>query len=360
MSDSQERTQQATPKRMKEAREKGKLSFSKDLVSWIAIGATAAMIPQAITATSDAMTASMANFATIIANPDEAIAVAALTDGLGVIIPALTPMFIVVVISVIAATALQRGIHLKKFAPEVEQFNLVTGVKRVFGMQALWEGAKALLKTAVVGIVLYAVIQGLMPVLMSAGGLPVSSIIEAAGGGVAALGQSAIVAGLVLAAADVLVVMQRNRKQTRMTMKEVKDEHKSSEGDPHVKGQRRSLQMALGRKRMIAAVAGADVVMLNPTHYAVALKYEPGKAAPRVVAKGVDEIAARIREKAAETNVPMVHDIPLARALYAACEVGEEIPLELYSAVARVLAFVMSLKARGSAKGVHRLAPAAA
>jgi flagellar biosynthetic protein FlhB len=143
-------------------------------------------------------------------------------------------------------------------------------------------------------------------------------------------------------------------------MKEVKDEHKSSEGDPHVKGQRRSLQLALGRKRMIAAVAGADVVMLNPTHYAVALKYEPGKAAPRVVAKGVDEVAARIREKATETNVPMVHDIPLARALYAACEVGEEIPLELYSAVARVLAFVMSLKARGSAKGVHRLAPTAA
>jgi flagellar biosynthesis protein FlhB len=360
MSDSQERTQQATPKRMKEAREKGKLSFSKDLVSWIAIGATAAMIPQTITATTDAMTASMANFATIIANPDEAIAVAALTDGLGTIIPALTPMFVVVVISVIAATALQRGIHLKKFAPEVSQFNLVTGVKRVFGMQALWEGAKALLKTAVVGVVLYSVIQGLMPVLMSAGGLPISSIIEAAGGGVAALGQSAIVAGLALAAADVLVVMQRNRKQTRMTMKEVKDEHKSSEGDPHVKGQRRSLQLALGRKRMIAAVAGADVVMLNPTHYAVALKYEPGKAAPRVVAKGVDEVAARIREKATETNVPMVHDIPLARALYAACEVGEEIPLELYSAVARVLAFVMSLKARGSAKGVHRLAPTAA
>ena len=125
-----------------------------------------------------------------------------------------------------------------------------------------------------------------------------------------------------LAAADFFVVMRRNRKKTRMTKKEVKDENKSSEGDPLIKSQRRARQMAMSRNRMIAAIGDADVVLVNPTHFAVALKYEPGKSAPRVVAKGAGHIAARIREEAEAKNVPMVQDIPLARALHGACETG--------------------------------------
>jgi flagellar biosynthetic protein FlhB len=140
----------------------------------------------------------------------------------------------------------------------------------------------------------------------------------------------------------------------------VRDESKNSEGDPLVKGQRRSRQLAMSRNRMIAAVGTADVVLLNPTHVAVALKYEPGRSAPRVVAKGSGEVAAKIRERAAAARVPMVQDIPLARALHAACEVGHEIPVELYGAVARVLAFVMNLKSRGASLGVHRLVGTAA
>jgi flagellar biosynthetic protein FlhB len=115
----------------------------------------------------------------------------------------------------------------------------------------------------------------------------------------------------------------------------------------------------MSRSRMIAAVERADVVLLNPTHVAVALAYEPGRSAPRVVAKGADEVAARIREKAAEHRVPRVRDVVLARALHAACEVGQEIPVELYSAVARVLAFVLALKRRGGSGGVHELRSAA-
>jgi flagellar biosynthesis protein FlhB len=357
MTDSGERTENATDKRMKEVREKGKLSTSKDLVAWIAIAAAAAMVPATVTATIDATSASVRGFKDVIAHPDPAVALQALGTGLGSIIPALTPMFVVVLIAVIAGTAVQGGIHIKKLAPKFEQFNLVNGLKHSFGMQAIWEGVKALLKTVILGAVLYSVIQGLLPVLTNSGALPLDSILTAGGGGVSTLTISAIGAGLAIAAVDVFVIIQRNRKQTRMTKKEVKDEHKSSDGDPLVKGQRRSRQLALGRSRMIAAVSSADVVLLNPTHIAVAIKYEPGKSAPRVVAKGADAVAARIREKATENNVPMVHDIPLARALHASCEVGQEIPAELYSAVARILAFVMSLKARGSARGVHRLAP---
>ena len=196
-----------------------------------------------------------------------------------------------------------------------------------------------------------------MPVLMTAGGMSISALIAEAGGGVATLLQFAVAAGLALAGADILMVMRRNRKRTRMTKKEVKDENKNTDGDPLIKSQRRSRQLAMSRNRMMAAVADADVVLLNPTHVAVALKYEPGKSAPRVTAKGAGTIAARIREEAETKGVPMVRDIPLARALHSACELGQEIPVELYNAVARVLAFVMALKNRGAAAGVHTMAP---
>lgn len=356
MSDAQERTEQATPKRMKEVRAKGQLANSKDLVSWIAVAAGVVMIPATIDPVRDASAAALIRIGDVIAHPEPAAAVTALGTGLGGIIPALTPMFVVVVIAIVASTAVQGGIHLKRFTPHVEQFNPVTGIKRVFGMQAVWEGVKAVLKTAVVGGVLFAVIQGMMPLLMVAGGLPVSTLVAETAGGVGSLVQSAIVAGLALAAADLFVVMRRNRKSSRMTKKEVSDETKNSEGDPMIRAMRRSRQLAMGRNRMIAAVTGADVVLLNPTHVAVALKYEAGKSAPRVIAKGVDAVAAKIREKATEADIPMVQDVALARALHAACDVGQEIPAELYSAVARVLAFVMSLKARGAARGTHQLA----
>ncbi len=141
-----------------------------------------------------------------------------------------------------------------------------------------------------------------------------------------------------------------------MTKREVRDEHKNSDGDPLIRSQRRSRQLAMSRNRMIAAIGQSDVVLVNPTHFAVAISYEPGKSAPRVVAKGAGAVALRIREKAEEERVPVVKDIPLARALHASCRLGDEIPVELYNAVARVLAFVMSLRARGAAAGTHTMA----
>lgn len=352
MSDSEERTEQATDKRMKDVRSKGELSKSQDVTAWLGVGAAALMIPATISAGSTAAGAQLNTVRAVIADPDPAKALSALDAGFGSLAGTLAPMLVVVVLAVVAGSAVQGGIHVKKFKGHFEQFNLVTGVKRTFGGQALWQGVKTLLKTAVVSLVLYAVIQGLMPVLLGSGSMPLSSLLAEAGAGVASLIQFAVFAGLALAALDVFVVMRRNRKKTRMTKKEIKDESKNSEGDPLIKGQRRSRQMAMSRNRMIAAVAGADVVLINPTHIAVALKYEPGKSAPRVVAKGAGTIAARIREEADKQEVPMVRDIPLARALHAACEIGEEIPAELYTSVAQVLAFVMQLAARG---GVRRI-----
>lgn len=355
---SQERTEQATDKRMKEVREKGQLSKSSDMTAWLGVGAAAVMLPATIAAGANAATDQLFTVRASAANPDPEFAVQALVDGLGSIATTLLPMLLAVLAAVLAGAAMQGGIRFKKFKGKFEQFNLVKGVQNTFGTQALWNGVKALLKTAVVGGVLYFVVQGLVPVLMSAGGMSVHALLEAAGGGAASLLNFAIAAGVLLAIADVFVVMKRNRKKTRMTKKEVRDEHKNTDGDPLIKSQRRARQMALSRNRMIAAVGDADVVLVNPTHFAVALKYEPGKSAPRVVAKGAGVIAAKIREKAEEDAVPLVRDVPLTRALHSACEIGQEIPADFYAAVAGVLAFVMKLKKRGSAAGMHTAASA--
>ncbi|MEC5180954.1 EscU/YscU/HrcU family type III secretion system export apparatus switch protein [Arthrobacter sp. CG_A4] len=355
MSDSQEKTEEATDKRMKEVRSKGQLSRSQDLTAWLGVGAAAIMIPATVERASNAATDQLFSVRGIVAAPDPGKAVKALEDGLAAIAGIVGPMLMVVFVVVLAGSALQGGVHLKKFKFDFEHFKLLGGLKRMFGMQAVWGGVKALLKASVVGLVLYSVVQGLVPVLLTAGGMPVAGVVQAAGGGIAALIQFAVAAGIVLAAADFFVVMRRNRKKTRMSKKEVQDENKNSEGDPLIRSQRRARQMAMSRNRMIAAIGDADVVLVNPTHVAVALKYEPGKSAPRVVAKGSGHIATRIRAEAEAKNVPMVQDIPLARALHSACELGQEIPVDFYRAVAGVLAFVMALKSRGAAVGMHRM-----
>lgn len=353
----QERTEQATEKRMKDVRSKGQLQKSQDLTAWVGIAAAAVMFPLTLERASAAATDQVFTINAVVASPEPARAVAALGDALGSVASTLGPMLAAVVVAIVLAAVAQGGVHLAKLRARTEQFNVVTGVKRIFGLQSLWNGVKALLKTSVVGLVLFLVVQSLMPVLMTAGGMPVAALLQAAGGGVGSLLQWAVAAGIGLAILDVVVVMRRNRKKTRMTKKEVRDETKNSEGDPLIKSQRRSRQLAASRNRMIAAVADADVVVVNPTHVAVALKYEPGRSAPRVVARGADHLATRIREKATAENVPMVQDVPLARALHAACDLGEEIPVDLYDAVARVLAFVMALKSRGAAAGLHTMSP---
>jgi flagellar biosynthetic protein FlhB len=162
------------------------------------------------------------------------------------------------------------------------------------------------------------------------------------------------ITGLVIAIADYTIVRMRTMKQLKMSKYEIQQEHKQSEGDPHMKAHRRAVQMSMSRNRMMSDVREADVLLVNPTHVAVALKYEAEKGAPRVVAKGADEIAAKLREIALEARVPLVQDIPLARALHASCEIGQEVPAQLFTAVARVLAFVMHLSAKGVVGGFHR------
>lgn len=356
MSDGQDRTEKATPRRMREARRKGRLAHSQDLSAWLGIGAAALVLPVVLTAGANAGREQFALLADVIANPDPEVTVTALGAGLGSMLPTLAPLAGVVVLAAVAATAVQGGIHpsMHRLKPTFKQFNLAAGVKRIFGMQAAWQGVKAALKAGAIGLVLYTVVQGMVPLLLGSGMHSLSQVLDTVAEGTSNLMRTAVIAGLVLAVADVFVIMRRNRKQTRMTKREVFEEYKQTEGDPLVKSQIRSRQLAMSRNRMIADVAGADVVLVNPTHVAVALKYTPGTGAPKVVAKGAGHVAARIRAKATEKHVPMVEDIPLARALHAACELGQEVPPHLYMAVARILAFVMALRRRGAATGLHR------
>lgn len=353
--DTGERSEKATDKHLNEARKKGRLSRSQDLTAWLGIGAAAIAMPAAITLGAGAGTEQLLTVTSLVFSPTPEAALGALERGLASVLPTIAAMLAAVAIVTLIGAVVQGGVHLKPLTGRFEQFNVVSGIRRVFGLQALWEGAKALLKTAAIGIALWVVIAGLMPVLTASGAHSISRLLGTASEGTAALLQTAIAVGLVLAAIDMFVVMRRNRKHTRMTKREIRDESKNSEGDPLIRQQRRSRQLAASRNRMIAAVAGSDVVVVNPTHIAIALRYEPGRAAPKVVAKGSGVIAERIRDEAVRAGVPLVREITLARALHAACELGQEIPEDLYNAVARVLVFVDALRRRGAARGIHTL-----
>ncbi|WP_435299665.1 EscU/YscU/HrcU family type III secretion system export apparatus switch protein [Timonella sp. A28] len=357
----EERTEKATPKRMKEVRKEGSLQKSQDLGAWAGIGICVALIPFTFSRATDALHEQIAGITHVVKNPEPESALELFNTAMRAPIIVLLPLLIAVFIVAILANVAVGGLTFStaRLKPKFKQFNLLKGLKNMFSMMALWNGAKALLKTIVIGVVLYTVVQHMTPLLLGAGGLSLGNLIEAAKYGINRMLWTAIAAGIVLAAIDILVVMKRNRKKTRMTKKEVRDENKNTEGDPLLKGHIRSRQLAMSRNRMISNVSDADVVLVNPTHVAVALKYVPGEGAPRLVAKGSGLIAHKIKEQAIQHSVPIVQDIPLARALHGACDIGHEVPEALFTAVAQVLAFVMTLKRHGSAMtSVHTMATA--
>jgi flagellar biosynthetic protein FlhB len=351
-----EKTEQPTPQKLKKAKREGQIGRSQDVGAWFGMLAASIMLPKTMSAAIDHSRELLEKVPEVIADPEPAQALAMLREaGMGIAY-AVLPLAITLMIVGVASAGAQGGIRVatKLFVPKFSRLNPLPGIKRMVGPQALWELVKALVKTTVLASVLYTTTKDRIPTLMTAGQLPLGSLLAVVKDAVLGLVRAASVAGIVMAAADYFVVRRRTNKALRMTKEEVKQEYKNTEGDPHVKGQIRQRQMAMARNRQMADVPTADVVLVNPTHVAIALRYEAAKGAPRVIAKGQGEIARKIRELALEHRVPMVQDVPLARALHASCEVGAEISAEFYGAVAKVLAFVMSLKARGSAAGLHR------
>jgi flagellar biosynthetic protein FlhB len=224
--------------------------------------------------------------------------------------------------------------------PDAKRLNPLTGFKNIYGPNSLFEGGKSILKVVAVGAI---VAMALIPMLPSLGGMigmTPEQLGSAIVGDVYGIAMRASVAYLVIGIIDIVYQRYRTEKSMKMDKQEVKDEAKQQALPAEVRGAMRRRQMQNSRARMMAAVPEADVVVTNPTHYAVALKYDGTNPAPEVVAKGVDLVAARIRELATDAGVPIVPDPPLARALHASVEVGQQIPEELFGAVAQILAFV--------------------
>jgi flagellar biosynthetic protein FlhB len=351
-----EKTEQPTQQRLKKAKREGQIGRSQDIGAWFGMLAASIMLPRTLSSALDHARALMARVPEVIERPEPALAFQMLKDAALGLAMAVLPLSLTLMLVGIAAAGAQGGIRVatKLFIPKFSRLNPLPGIKKMLGPQALWEMIKALVKTSVLAAVLYTTTKDVIPVLMTAGQLPLTSLLGVIEQAAIGLIRAASVAGIVMAAADYFVVRRRTNKQLRMTKEEVKQENKNAEGDPLIKAQIRARQMAMARGRQMADVPTADVVLVNPTHVAVALRYEPTKGAPRVVAKGQGPVATKIRELATEHRVPMVQDVPLARALHSSCEIGAEISAEFYGAVAKVLAFVMSLKARGSAAGLHR------
>ena len=350
----EEKTEKATPKKVKQSRKEGQVARTQELGAWVSVLFVAMSMQWLCRSGLAKVQVLMVTTIRQTASPDQHDMFAVLRDGSSIaLLMAVALGACIMVIGVSSAIA-QGGLFFatKAMKPKWSRLNPVQGVKRLFGPHAVWEGLKMLLKSALVGFFVWRAVVGLLPLV---GGLvPIEAGLHLAADAATGLMRDVALAGLVSAAADYAVQRRKTGKQVRMTKKEVRDEHKQSEGDPHVKGQIRSRQMAAARSRMMAAVPEADVVLVNPTHVAVALRYDPAKGTPRVVAKGAGLVATKIRELAEANRVTLVEDIPLARALHGGCEVGQEIPPQLYQAVAQVLAFVLSLRAAGVPAGRHR------
>ncbi|MFO1406064.1 MAG: flagellar biosynthesis protein FlhB [Steroidobacteraceae bacterium] len=340
-----ERTEQPTERRLREARERGQVPRSRELdATLVLLAATLALLafsPFLVRHAAGLMRAGLA--------PDPRALLDAGALGSALRHGALTGVVAVLAIGVpaaLAALAAPLGVGGAVFSaealrPDLGRLDPAAGLRRLFGLRGLAEAAKALVKLAVVGGAAALLLSHLLPRIAALGAADVAQGV-AEGAWMVVLCLLALSAALGLVAlVDVPYQIWNHRRGLRMTREEVREEIKETEGRPEVRGRIRQLQQERARRRMMQEVPKADVVVVNPTHFAVALRYESGRVrAPRVVARGRELVAARIREIAELHRVPVFESPPLARALYFATEVGEEIPAGLYTAVAKVLAWV--------------------
>jgi flagellar biosynthesis protein FlhB len=350
------KTEKPTPKRLRDARKQGQFARTQDAATWVGIAAGAALLPRSCALLTERFRELLGHrLAAAAADPTPARALDALAAMPSAVLVPLAPVALAALAGALLATASQ-GVHLTgaTLKPKLSRLSPKHGLKRMLGVRAVWEAAKALAKVIVIGTVVVVLGRSSAPELIGPGVMPLSLTVDRTRGVVETLLWATAATGLVLALADYAFQRRTVLKELRMTPREIKDELRQSEGDPLVKGAIRARQLAMSRNRMLSAVAGADVVLVNPTHLAVALKYERGRGAPRVVAKGAGTLALKIRERAREARVPVVEDKPLARTLYRVCDVDDEVPAELYLAIARVLAFVMAAGRPATSAGARR------
>ena len=340
-----ERTEKATPKRRDEARRKGQIARSADLTSAImlvvGIGVVAATASSMMGGLTDLVTQGLGQSGQV--NLASSTGLSQLTNwGASAMISILLPVVVAVVLAAIAGNVLQNRprITTEAIKPQWGRLNPGAGLKRLLGPRGIFDTGKTLAKAGVAVLAAFLAIWPQMTQFDELTGAPPEQIMATAAGDVLTLALYVAGAFLLLSVIDFVWQRRQLEKGLRMTKEEVRQESRQSDLAPEVRRALRRRQFQLARKRMIAEVATADVVVTNPTHYAVALRYDGSRPAPEVVAKGADLVAAAIREAAQEAGVPVLTNPPLARALHSQVEIGQMIPDAFFQAVAEVLAFV--------------------
>src|SRR5437868_12576533 len=346
--DTSDKTEDPTQKRLDEALERGDVAKSQEINTWFVIAGATLLLSTFSGSIGGGILMPMRN---LIAN-----SWMIRTDGPGLLallqhieyalIAAIGVPFLMLMIAAVAGNMIQHRLvwSTESLKPKFSKISPGAGFKRVFGKQAVANFARGLFKSVALGAVMTAVLwperhrlEAMVyfdpAVLM---GVTTGMTVHLLGAVVAMLA--------VVALADYLFQYRQWYERQKMTLQEMKEEYKQSEGDPHVKGRIRQLRQQRMKKRMMAAVPKASVIITNPTHYSVALSYDRGMAAPVCVAKGVDSIAFKIREIAKQHDIPIIENVPLARSLYATVDIDGEIPVEHYHAVAEIIGFVMRLK----------------
>jgi len=345
--ENEDKTEDPTQKRLDDARDRGDVAKSQEINTWFVI-AGATLLLSTFSGSIGGIETPMRN---LIANSwmirtDGAGLLALAQDLEKAVISALGIPLLLLVLVAIGGNLVQHPLvwSAEQLKPKLSKLSPIQGFKRILGKQAAANFGKGLFKVIALGIVMVVVLwperhrlEGMVhtdPAALL--GLTTSLTLRLLGSVVAMLAFVAL--------ADYLFQYRQWFQRQKMSLQEIKEEFKQSEGDPHIKGRIRQLRQARMKRRMMAAVPKASVIITNPTHYSVALSYERGMAAPVCVAKGVDVIALKIREVAREHDIPIIENVPLARALYATVEIDEEIPVEHYHAVAQIIGYVMGLR----------------
>jgi len=358
--DDSQKTEDPTHRRLEQAREKGQVARSQEINHWFMILALTIVIGVFAGSFMDGVGKSVYRF---VAEPD-AIRVdngqlrAVLAELLGQLGLAVLVPVVVVVLAALLAGFIQNGlvISTEPIMPKLEKLSLRKGFKRLFSSRSLVDFVKGTMKISIVAAVVVILVwpdRTILGNILDFGAIDFLRMLKAVSMRVL-IGVLSVMT--IIAAVDLLYERQQHTKQLRMSRQELKEEFKQSEGDPMIKSRLRQIRMERARKRMMAAVPEADVVITNPTHFAVALKYAPERmSAPILVAKGADLIALKIREVAKEHDVPIVENPPLARTLFDGVELDREVPAEHYKAVAEIIGYVMRLK--GKLPGGHGRPP---
>lgn len=342
------KTEDPSQKKLEDAHKKGDVAKSQEVVTWFMLAGSAMIFAMMAPSTAANL---MGSLKIIIMNADQfqlgGAGFGAFFNNLALALLGTVLIPLVILSScAIAANLIQHRplFSAEPITPKFSKISPFAGAKRMFSADSLVNFGKGLLKISIVGAVLFSVVwpeRDRLDTMMTADPLMILADFQEIG---MKIFWATLAIVTVIALADYLYVRQKWWKRQMMTLQETRDEYKQMEGDPHIKGKLRQLRQERSRKRMMAAVPDATVVITNPTHYAVVLKYDRAMGAPQCVAKGADAVALRIREMAKKHDVPIVENPPLARALFASVEVDETIPNEHFKAVAEVIGFVMRLK----------------